>query len=488
MGKVKVSSHQMIAAANYLSTVSGRINSSLASVQSKIDVIKKAAQKLDSYNGQIVEGRENIKELKSSSTYNAGEHLYRTTKYRVFDEVWNISGQSVIEANASRIEKELTNCINKVTTNLENYSSRVKGNAQAVSAKQKKIEMILNNKEFSKYFKNNIFYNKNKSDRAGVDESSIPYWTKEKLSFKPVGNNTYVIYKGGVAMGFTTGKAVSAYLNYKNSKAQSVATNSSGKLSNAEYEKLRQARIREAEGRKKQSASGKLSDAEYEKLRQARLREAEGRKKQQKIEADKIRTQNQAATASANAGKKSSQKISTAAGKSIKDEIDKLKKKMQAANKERPAATNTQHSVGYQKNGEATSTFKAESYGDKIINEARAYKGKIPYKWGGKAENGKIPADGMDCSGFVDYVVKKATGKPGGVGTYGLRDNCTPVSKNDLQPGDLAFRFGAGDDRHVGIYVGKKNGQMMFIHENDTVHNVSEDNYNGWTEFGRLKR
>jgi cell wall-associated NlpC family hydrolase len=75
----------------------------------------------------------------------------------------------------------------------------------------------------------------------------------------------------------------------------------------------------------------------------------------------------------------------------------------------------------------------------------------IPYKWGGAS-----PSTGFDCSGFTMYVFAQlGVSLPHHAATqYGMG---TPVSKSDLQPGDLVFFNGLG---HMGMYIG--GGQ--FIH------------------------
>ena len=77
-----------------------------------------------------------------------------------------------------------------------------------------------------------------------------------------------------------------------------------------------------------------------------------------------------------------------------------------------------------------------------------------PYVWGGSS-----PSTGFDCSGFVQYVYAH----------FGIdlprttfeQVNCgTPVSLNNIKPGDLVFEFGSSEGpNHVGIYIG--NGQMI---------------------------
>jgi cell wall-associated NlpC family hydrolase len=83
----------------------------------------------------------------------------------------------------------------------------------------------------------------------------------------------------------------------------------------------------------------------------------------------------------------------------------------------------------------------------------------IPYKWGGSS-----PATGFDCSGLVMYVYAQLgislphyTGAQWGAGV--------PVSRSQLEPGDLVFFDGLG---HVGIYIG--GGQFIHApHTGDVV-------------------
>jgi len=103
----------------------------------------------------------------------------------------------------------------------------------------------------------------------------------------------------------------------------------------------------------------------------------------------------------------------------------------------------------------------------------------IPYKWGGAS-----PETGFDCSGFTMYVYAKlGVSLPHHAATqFGMG---TPVSKADLQPGDLVFFRGLG---HMGMYIG--GGQ--FIHSPRTgdvvkISNLSDPWYTeGWIGARRL--
>ena len=85
----------------------------------------------------------------------------------------------------------------------------------------------------------------------------------------------------------------------------------------------------------------------------------------------------------------------------------------------------------------------------------------IPYAWGGAS-----PA-GFDCSGLVMYVYAQL-----GIllphyaaAQYGFG---SPVSRDQLQPGDLVFFDGLS---HVGIYIG--GGQVVHAPQTGDVVKIS---------------
>jgi peptidoglycan DL-endopeptidase CwlO len=92
-----------------------------------------------------------------------------------------------------------------------------------------------------------------------------------------------------------------------------------------------------------------------------------------------------------------------------------------------------------------------------VVGIAMRYLG-VPYVWGGASPGG------FDCSGFVMYVFAQV-----GVSlphyTGAQWNSGVPVSRDQLQPGDLVFFNGLG---HVGIYIG--GGQFIHApHTGDVV-------------------
>jgi cell wall-associated NlpC family hydrolase len=100
-----------------------------------------------------------------------------------------------------------------------------------------------------------------------------------------------------------------------------------------------------------------------------------------------------------------------------------------------------------------------------VVAIAERYLG-VPYRWGGASPSG------FDCSGLVMYVYAQVgVSLPhSSFAQYGMG---SPVSRSDLQPGDLVFFDGLG---HVGIYVGGNS----FIHAPHTGDVVKISSISGW--------
>ena len=99
------------------------------------------------------------------------------------------------------------------------------------------------------------------------------------------------------------------------------------------------------------------------------------------------------------------------------------------------------------------------------VNTALAQQGK-PYVWAGAGPNS------FDCSGLVQYAYAAA-----GISLpHSSRMQSTigtPVSRADLQPGDLVFFYTPVG--HVGIYIG--NGQMVHASTSGSPVKISPLDY-----------
>jgi cell wall-associated NlpC family hydrolase len=95
----------------------------------------------------------------------------------------------------------------------------------------------------------------------------------------------------------------------------------------------------------------------------------------------------------------------------------------------------------------------------------------IPYRYGGES-----PSTGFDCSGFTMYVFSRVgVSIPRTVSTqYGVG---VPVSRSELQAGDLVFFNGLG---HVGLYIGGN----QFIHSPHTGDVVKISSITGYYSSG----
>ena len=118
------------------------------------------------------------------------------------------------------------------------------------------------------------------------------------------------------------------------------------------------------------------------------------------------------------------------------------------------------------------------SRGAQVVAIAMQYLG-IPYVWGGAS-----PSQGFDCSGLTMYVFAQiGVSLPHyAAAQYGMG---VPVSKDQLQPGDLVFFRGLG---HMGMYIGAGN----FIHAPHTgdvvkISSLSESYYvSNWVGARRV--
>lgn len=126
-----------------------------------------------------------------------------------------------------------------------------------------------------------------------------------------------------------------------------------------------------------------------------------------------------------------------------------------------------------------------------ILTTALSLVGKVPYFWGGKSEagwndewntpklvtsagsssTGTIRPYGLDCSGFTDWVYKTALGISIQAGSWAQYTNSTPISADELLPGDLGFLLNSsGTTDHVLIFAGyDESGNRKWVHSEGGV-------------------
>ena len=143
-----------------------------------------------------------------------------------------------------------------------------------------------------------------------------------------------------------------------------------------------------------------------------------------------------------------------------------------------------------------------------VVRTACSLVGKVNYFWGGKSlvigwdarwgelrqvtaagssTTGTYRPYGLDCSGFVDWVIYNQSGGSYIIGHGGgatmQHSYCTDISWEDARPGDLVFY---PDNSHVGIVGGRDaNGELLIIHCASGYNNVVITGKEGFASIGR---
>ncbi|MEH7276129.1 C40 family peptidase [Neobacillus vireti] len=121
-----------------------------------------------------------------------------------------------------------------------------------------------------------------------------------------------------------------------------------------------------------------------------------------------------------------------------------------------------------------------------LITEGFKYIGNSVYVFGGGRNEYDIANGRFDCSAFVSWAFAQVEIKIG-ASTEVLKNTGTPVSINEMLPGDLVFFDTYKKDGHVGIYL----GAGMFLGSQSSTGVAIADMTNGyWLEKfnGRVNR
>ncbi len=91
------------------------------------------------------------------------------------------------------------------------------------------------------------------------------------------------------------------------------------------------------------------------------------------------------------------------------------------------------------------------------------------------ADGGTDPHSGVDCSGFIRYVMEHAVGISLPRSSASQAGQGITVSADQIQPGDLIFYGKGGRVNHVAMYIG--DGQVVHASTYKTGVKISDWNY-----------
>ncbi len=104
-----------------------------------------------------------------------------------------------------------------------------------------------------------------------------------------------------------------------------------------------------------------------------------------------------------------------------------------------------------------------------LVNYALQFVGG-PYRAGGND-----PRTGVDCSGFVRYVMQNGAGISMNRSSGSQATQGHAVSSSQMQPGDLLFYSGGSGINHVAMYIG--DGKIVHASTYATGIKISKWNY-----------
>lgn len=117
----------------------------------------------------------------------------------------------------------------------------------------------------------------------------------------------------------------------------------------------------------------------------------------------------------------------------------------------------------------ARAAEEAASARQNLVDYALQFVGG-PYRAGGND-----PHTGVDCSGFVRYVMQHGAGISMNRSSGSQATQGHAVNSSQMQPGDLLFYFGGSGINHVAMYIG--DGKIVHASTYATGIKISKWNY-----------
>lgn len=117
----------------------------------------------------------------------------------------------------------------------------------------------------------------------------------------------------------------------------------------------------------------------------------------------------------------------------------------------------------------AESAAKTQTARQNLVNYALQFVGG-PYRAGGND-----PRTGVDCSGFVRYVMQHGAGISMNRSSGSQATQGHAVNSSQMQPGDLLFYSGNSGINHVAMYIG--DGKIVHASTYATGIKISKWNY-----------
>lgn len=150
------------------------------------------------------------------------------------------------------------------------------------------------------------------------------------------------------------------------------------------------------------------------------------------------------------------------------DALERLIRERTGHGSNASSSSSSSRSSSSRQSSSSRSSGSQDEAGDLIMN-AMSLIG-LSYRFGGNS-----PTQGLDCSGFMQYIFKRSMGitlprTSAEMATVGQQ-----VDRANLKPGDMVFFSGGGRVSHVGMYIGND----RFIHAPRTGRDIEITSMNG---------